>query len=829
MDPMGARVFHDLVDDIRYGFRQWMKVPLLSSVLLVTVAFCIGANVAVFSLVNAIWFEPYSYPELDRVVNIGMLWTKAGLGDKVQEISPRNFLDIKEASTSFEALGFHSDGKADIHLGDRVMRTDYAKVTPEIWDVARTQPLVGRVFNEDDIDAGNDKIAVLTYGLWMQLFGEVDDISGHEVRVDGEWYQVIGVMPQNFSLVRDTSRLWIPKVFSELERSAESRGMHGYQAIGRLKDNVSIASARQELDALYQGYLDKNPERRKFAADTGEGFGIAPVGDWVSDRSSGSMVLSVQGATVLILFIGCLNVAGILLVRGQRRVRELTMRHALGAGRLRIARQLVTETVLLFAFGGAAGLAVAYWLMTLLPSQIGFQDAFRHGGLPEINGTVFLLTLGLILLCGLVAGSIPAYVAAKGMQGNTLKTLNVGKTSGGHRNALQNTFVIAQVALAFVLLVGTGVLVRNVEGLLTEGFGCEVEDRITVEVAMPKYRFGSDRTETRKRINPLKEEALKQIRALPGVQDATFTNRVPLSKNNPLKNGFKPDNYEPGPGEMVFAIWYQVDSAYFRTMGIPLLSGRTFESSDAWDSPAVVVVSETIADRYYNGRDPINETLRFWGVDCTIIGVVGDTLDVPMHYGDGPTLYFHYTQWPVTRQVDDTTLVVWTQLPLETVRESIGNVLHSIDPMLTFDFATMEQIRDKAMVSRSAPMEIAAVFAVAAILLAAMGIYGILAASVSERTKEIGIRLSLGARKNSIFGGVLARAVRLTLVGLLLGSVLSVFPLRWMNTLLTEVDATALDIPLFTALLVVAVALLASYIPARRAIKTDPAFSLRYE
>jgi predicted permease len=709
------------------------------------------------------------------------------------------------------------------------MRIDYAKVTPEIWDVARIQPLMGRVFTEDDIDAGNEKVAVLTYGLWTQLYGDSEDIFDRDIRVDDDAYQVIGVMPQSFSLIHDASRMWIPKVFSERERSAESRGMHGFQAIGRLKRGVSLASARQELDAIYQGYLDENPERRKFAEETGESFGIAPVSDWVSDRSSGSMVLSVQGATVLILLIGCLNVAGILLLRGQRRVRELTMRHALGASRLRIARQMITETVLLFTMGGAVGLAVARWAMTLLSSQIGFQDAFQLGGLPEINTTVFLLTLGLILVCGLVAGSIPAYVAARGMHGNTLQTLNMGKTSGGHRNALQNTFVIAQVALAFVLLVGTGVLIRNVEGLLTEGFGCEIEDRIAVEVALPEYRFGSSRTDTRERINPLKDEVLKQVRALPGVQRATFANRVPLSKNHPIKNGFQPSNYEPGPGEMVFAIWYQVDSAYFQTMGIPLLSGRGFESSDTSDSPAVVVVSETVADRYYQGRNPINETLRFWGVDCTIVGVVGETLDVPMHYGDAPTLYFHYTQWPVTRQVDDATLVVQTELPLENMREPIGNVLHSIDPMLTFEFTTMEQIREKAMVSRSAPMEIAGLFAFAAILLAAMGIYGILAASVSGRTREIGIRLSLGARKSSIFRGVLARGARLTLIGLLLGSALSVFPLRWLNTLMTEVNATSLDMPIFAALLVVAVALLASYLPARRAIKTDPAFTLRYE
>ena len=828
-DTLGVRVYHDFTDDVRYGLRQLMKFPLLTSILLATVAFCIGANVAVFSLVHSIWLEPYSYPDLDRVVHLGMLWPKVGLGDKVQEISTRGYLDIKEASTSFEALGFHSGGRVDLHLGERVMRIDYAKVTPEIWDVARIQPLMGRVFNENDLDAGNDKVAVLTYGLWTQLFGDSEDILDREIRVDSDSYQVIGVMPQSFSLVQGTSRMWIPKVFSELERSEESRGMHGFQAVGRLKQGVAIASARQELDAIYQRYLEESPERRKFAEDTGESLGIALVGDWVSDRSSGSMVLSVQAAGVLILLIGCLNVAGIILVRGQRRIRELTMRHALGASRLRIARQLMTETVLLFAIGGGMGLVIARWAMTLLPSQIGFQDAFKLGGLPEINGTVFLLTLGLILLCGLVAGSIPAYVAMRGTLGNTLQTLNMGKASGGHRHALQNAFVIAQVALAFVLLVGAGALIRNVEGLLTEGFGCEPVDRIAVEVALPKYRFGSSRNETRERVNPFKDEALKQIRALPGVKNATFANRVPLSKNNPNKSEFEPGNYEPGPGEMVFAIWYQVDSAYFQTMGIPLLAGRSIAPSDTWDSPPVVVVSETIAARYYQGRDPIQETLRFWGVDCTIVGVVGDTLDVPMHYGDAPTLYFPYTQWPVTRQVEDTTLVVQTELSLENMREPIGNILHSIDPMLTFDFSSMEQIRDKAMISRSAPMEIAGVFAVAAILLAAMGIYGVLAASVSGRTKEIGIRLSLGARKSSIFGGVLARGARLTLVGLLLGSMLSIFPLRWLNTLLTEVNATSLDIPFFVALLVVAVALLASYLPARRAIKTDPAFTLRYE
>ncbi len=330
---------------------------------------------------------------------------------------------------------------------------------------------MGRVFNEDDLNAGNDKVAVLTYGLWTQLFGDSKVIRDREIRVDEDSYQVIGVMPRSFSLVNSTNRMWIPKVFSESERSAESRGMHSFQAIGRLNEGVTIASARQELDAIYQRYLDENPERRRFAEDTGESFGIAPVGDWVSDRSSGPMVLSVQGATFLILLIVCLNVAGIILVRGQRRIRELTMRHALGASRLRIARHLITETVLMFALGGGLGLALAQLAITMLPSHIGMHDFIQYGGFPAINGTVFLLTLGLTLLYGVVAGSIPAYVAMRGTRGNTLQTMNLGKTSGGHRNTLQSASVIAQVALAFVLLVGTGVLIRNVEGLLTEGFG----------------------------------------------------------------------------------------------------------------------------------------------------------------------------------------------------------------------------------------------------------------------------------------------------------------------------------------------------------------------
>jgi len=378
-------------------------------------------------------------------------------------------------------------------------------------------------------------------------------------------------------------------------------------------------------------------------------------------------------------------------------------------------------------------------------------------------------------------------------------------------------------------LTGTGVLVRNIWGLLAEGFGCAVEDRIVVSVDLPHYRFGNGVSDTLGKINPLKEAALRDLKALPGIKSAGFANRVPLADYNASKNDYSLDHYTPGPGEVLLAIWYQVDPGYFGAMGVPLLAGRGFRDSDTWDSQRVVIISEEIGARYFQDRDPIGANLRFWNRNCRIVGVAGETMDVPLHWGDAPTLYFPHTQWHVTRFVEDVSFVLHTELPVDTLAEPIRQTLHSLDPQLTFDITTVEGIRDKAMVTRRAPMEIARILALAAIFLTALGIYGVLAASVAERTREIGIRMSLGAERGSILKMVLARGGRLSLIGIGVGLVLSLFPLVWLNPLLTGVDTTSPDMLLASSLAVLAIVLLASYLPARRALTIDPVKTLRYE
>jgi putative ABC transport system permease protein len=507
----------------------------------------------------------------------------------------------------------------------------------------------------------------------------------------------------------------------------------------------------------------------------------------------------------------------------------MAMRHALGANRWRIARQILTETVLLFLIGGILALLVAQASLSYLPGLIGYEESLMHGGATEMNYRVILFTLGTALLAGSIAGALPALTAARKTLRNTLQALSRGVSPGRLGRRFQNAFVVTQVALALVLLTGAGVLVRNIWGLLDQGFGCAVENRIVLAVDLPRYRFGSGTADTLRRINPVKDEALQQLKALPGVMSAGFANRVPLADYNASKNSYTLPHYTPGPGEILIAIWYHVDSGYFETLGIPLLAGRGIRESDTWNSERVVVISKEIGDRYFQDRDPIGSTLRFWNRDCRIVGIAGETMDVPLHWGDAPTLYFPYTQWHVSRFVENVTFVLHTQLPIESMVEPIRQTLHSIDPQLTFDIATFEGIRDRAMITRRAPMETARILALAAVFLVVLGIYGVLAASVAERTREIGIRMSLGAARGSILRMILVRGGWLTLMGIGIGLVLSYFSLVWMNPLLTGVDTTSPDLLVAASLAVLAIALFASYLPARRALAIDPVTILRYE
>jgi predicted permease len=828
-DQRGWVWLESLGRDFLFAFRQFIQRRATTVVALLTLAVCLGANSAVFSLIYSVLLRPYPYPEAHRVVNLGMVWTKLPWGEMVQEISPLTFLEIEASAGSFTSVGFiEADKRVDIHLHDRVLRAPIASVTPGVWSVAAVNPMIGRCFQSHDLAAGEGKLAVLSYEFWRETLNSDRDLVGQRLQLDDGSYEVLGVMPPGFSLAGKQARLWIPKIFSPAERSEKSRGACAFQAIARLKDGISLEQARQELGRLHEGFLAAHPEAREQAQQLGATYGVAPLTTWVRSRAAGSSLFSVQAAAVLVLLVGCLNIAGILVVQTYGRLREFTLRGALGATPRRLARQLVTETVTLFLFGGALAVPVAILALRLLPRYFDLHQTMPYGQSVQFDWRVAAVALGVSFVAGLFAACLPVWCIARRGAGGALQALGYQTTAGKRQNWTQSAFVVAQVALALVLLTAAGVTLRNVHQLLAKGFGVAVENRVIAQVALPHYRYGEGFAATQAKINPFKQQALAKLRSLPGVKNATASNRVPLSADWPMKFGFEIPGYEPTPGELpgiTFA--YQVEPGFFRTLGMTLLHGRDLEASDGAGQEPVVIVSDQIARRYFAGREPLDAQLMFFGRTCRIVGVVGEIQNVPLSYGNAPTIYLASAQWPSFR--DETIFVVHTELPAEVMAPMVAKALATVDPLLSVQTTTGARLQRGAIFTQNAPAQIAGFFAAAALLLTALGLYGVLAHAVAQRTREIGIRLALGAPRPAILRMVLSRGAGLALVGSALGVLVSAPLLQMIKPLIVEKEAARPDVLVFAIGLILGVVLLASLLPARRATKVDPTEALRAE
>ena len=828
-DQRGWVWLESLGKDFLFALRQFARRRGTTVVALLTLALCLGANSAVFSLIYSVFLRPYPFPEAHRVVNLGMVWTKLPWGKMVQEISPLTFLEIEASAGSFASAGFiEADKRVDIHLPDRVFRVPIASVTPGVWSVSAVNPVIGRCFQSRDLAAGEVKLAVLSYEFWRETLNSDQAVIGQHIRLDDGSYEVLGVMPPGFSLAAKQARLWIPKVFSPAERSEQSRGACAFQAIARLKDGVSLEQARQELSRLHEGFLAAHPEAREQARQLGATYGAAPLTTWVSARAAGSTLFSVQAAAVLALLVGCLNIAGILVVQTHGRLREFTLRGALGATPRRLARQLVTETVTLFLCGGTLAVPIAMTALRWLPRYFDLNQTMPYGQSVRFNWQFVALTLGVSLVTGLLAAGLPVWCIARRDARRALQSLGYQATAGRNHNWTQSAFVVAQVALALVLLTAAGITLRNVHQLLAKGVGVAVENRIVAQVALPHYRYGEGFEATQAKINPFKQQALEKLRRLPGVKSATVSNRVPLSADWPMKFGFGIPGYEPTPGEqpgITFA--YQVEPGFFRTLGMTLLHGRDLEASDGASQEPVVIVSEQIARRYFAGREPLGAQLMFFGRACRIVGVVGETQNVPLSYGNASAIYLPSAQWPAFR--DEAVFVVHTELPAEVIAPAVTKALETVDPLLSVQTTSVVRMQRDAIFTQTAPAQIAGFFAAAALLLTALGLYGVLAHAVAQRTREIGIRLALGASRPAILRMVLSRGAMLALVGSALGVLGSIPLLQMIKPLIVDKEAASPDVLILAAGLILAVVLLASFLPAHRATKIDPTEALRAE
>ena len=799
-----------LWQDLRYGARMLARNPGFTAVAVLTLALGIGANTAIFSVVNAVLLRPLPYPDPDRVVRIEEHHEKFGRAN----LTGATFLDLREQNQAFShttafryfPYSLTGEGPPESVVGTRVAEGFFA--------VLRIGPLYGRAFQREEFHTGADQVVILSHGLWQRRYGSDSGIIGKTIALDSDPYVVLGVMPPRFQFPVQTD-LWLP--MSRERTLPENRRAHLFTVLGRLKPDRSVEQARTELDTLARRIEEENPNvdpGLSFSAVTLHERMVAPV------RPA---LLVLLGAVSFLLLIACANVANLLLARAISREKELVIRASLGAGRLRLVRQLLTESVLLGLAGGALGLLLALWgvdlILSLSPGDMPRLDEVG------IDWVVLGFTVLLSALTGVVFGLSPAVRAARMDLHPVLK--QGGRTSAGMGpDRLRSALVASEVAIALVLLIGAGLLARSFVGLLQVDPGYNANNVLTMFISLPDQKYPASRQQVE-----FYRQVLDRVQRLPGVVSAAVTNGLPTRRfpstifeieGRPNVRG----EWEPSADILA------VSGAAFRTLEIPLLKGQGFTESDTVDAPVVLLVNETLARRYWPNQDPLGRrvTMLDWGdpLPGRVVGVVGDVkmegLDEPV----APAIYYSYTQF-VDRVLGLYLLVRTTSDPLAlaaAVREQVWAV-DKDQPVSNIE--TMEQVVAGSVAQPRFIMMLLGTFAAVALLLSAVGIYGVISYSVSQRTHEIGIRMALGAQRRDIFRLVVGQGMKLTLIGVAVGLAGSFALTRFLQSLLFGVSATDPVTFAGVAALLAAVALLACYIPARRATKVDPMVALRHE
>ncbi len=820
-----------LLQDLRYGARMLIKKPGFAFVAIITLALGIGANTAIFSVVNGVLLRPLPYDEPNRLV---FLYEHA-TGFNEMSISYPNFTDWRAQNQVFEKIGVYNRDNYNLTGGGEVERLRAAQMSADAFDVLRVQPALGRVYSSEEDKPGANPVVVLSHGLWQRRFGGETNIIGRSLTLNDRNYTVIGVMPQGFQFPTRVE-MWVPA--GPLSDQWTGRGRHpGLFAVARLKPGVTLEQARADMNNVTAALEKQYPDSNK-----GHGATIIPLlENYVRDVRQALYVL--LGAVGFVLLIACANVTSLMLARAATRQKEMAVRAALGAGRWRIVRQLLTESVLLSIFGGGLGLLLAQWGVTaiLAISPTGAIPRVAEIGLDK---SVLLFTAAVALLTGLLFGLAPALQASRPDLQETLKETARGTT--GRRHWLRSAMVVTEIALTLILLVGAGLMIRSFFRLQQVNPGFSAESTLSFAVALPEKNYPD--TEPDKRISFF-NQVREKIEALPGVQAVGLSSGLPLG-NNGSQWSFTVVGPPPPPPEQMPSMEFCIaDAGYFETMRIPLRRGRWFneqdnrahlkpedlQGKDASDQFQAglrsIIIDEDFARRHWPNEDPIGKQVRLGrGNDdpvLTVVGVVGrvkmDGLRNDSEFVQG---YFPFRQFPSTNMV----FTVRTQIVPEQLIATVRQQVQAVDPnQPIYDVRTLAEIRAESVAPERLNLILLGIFAAVALVLALVGIYGVISWSVTERTHEIGVRMALGANMGDVLKLVIGHGMKLVGAGIGLGLVGALLLTRLMTALLFGVSATDPLTFASIALLLVAVALLACLIPARRATKVDPMIALRYE
>jgi putative ABC transport system permease protein len=800
----------EIMQDLRFGFRMLIKNPGFTLIAVLTLALGIGANTAIFSVVNAVLLRPLPYAEPERLV---WLWdTSPQLPTSTASLP--DFLDWKEQNRSFEHLAAYQKGNMFLETGDGTRDTPVGLVTPEMFALFRVNPILGRTFTAEETLPGRSRVAVLGYALWQNRFGSDPNVVGRTIELSGAAHMVIGVMPAGFSFPNQ-AELWRPL---PIDPNQLDRGPHYLYIVGRLKHEATLTRAQAEMSAIAARLAQQYPEQI-----AGHGVKLEPLRDVIVENI-GPALFILLGAVGFVLLIACANVANLLLARAGARQREIAVRTALGATRLRIVRQLLTESFMLAVGGGAAGLFIANlgvnWLVSLGPGTIPRVHEI------SIDPLMVGFTLLISLATGVLFGLAPALQVSRPDFTDALK--ESGRSSAGvQQNRLRSALVISEVALSLVLLIGAGLLIRSFAKLNQIDPGFDLDRTLTIGVTLLPNKYKED-----DRVASFYAQLLERAATTPGVASVGAISDPPLLGGT--SDYFTIEGRPPvAREERPLASYRVVTPRYFESMGIPLLSGRDIAESDTKQSPNVAIINQTLARRHFTGENPLGRRITLQGQErapLVIVGVTGDVRDLGLDEQPPPIVYVPFLQDPLSKNYQRSmSIVVRTKVDPGAIAGSLRATVTSLDQRLPiYALKPMSEVLRDSLARRRFNLILLSVFGGVALALAAVGIYGVISYSVAQRTREIGIRLALGAQKRDVLKLVVRQGMISALIGVALGLLAAFALTRLMGTLLFHVSVTDPLTFAVISLLLILIALLACTIPALRAIRLNPVAALRH-
>ena len=804
-----------MVKDIRFALRGLLQRPAFAVIAVLTLALGIGANTAIFSVVNAVLLRPLAANDPDRLMTFWHSLPAKGLPH--MDLNDALFAYYRDRTRTFESLAAHEDGEFALTGAGNPEVVTAAVVTFNYFSVLGREPLLGRTFTAQEDTPGNNNVAILSYALWQQRFGGNPNIVGQSINLDNNPTTVVGIMPADFNLPDPAERpgssgpaqLWVPKGLDP--QNANSWNL---SPVGRLKPGITASDAQQEIAALYQSF-SKERGVRLGEQDSGVTTVLLPLQRHIVGEVRRPLLV-LLGAIGLVLLIACANLTNLLLARAAARTRELAMRQALGASALRLARQTLTESLLLSFLGTVIGVLIALWIVTALKRMVASQ--IPHMESAGIDTTVLLFTTATMLITGVLCGLAPAFRAARVNLQDAIKEGARGSGSAASKR-LNNVFVISQLALSLVLLIGAALFLQSFRNLLNVDPGFRAENMLMVRLALPEQRY-----KDKARAESFYQQLRVGVSAVPGVQAAEFCQVVPFSGDG--QGG--PFTVEGFEGQEAKVAWLRSSTpGYFAAMGMTILKGRGFETSDTVASLPVAIVDEKLARTYSPQGDLVGKRIRIGdGPWMSIVGVVPNVKNRKLDEDAWPYVYRPASQW-IRRE---TMLVVRTANDPTSVIASVRSEVAKLDPELPLgDVSTIQQAINRSLVTTRLTNLLLAGFAGTALLLALTGIYGVMSLNVANRRSEFGIRLALGAQRINVLSLILAHGLRLAIVGVALGLLAAIAFTRLLKGLLFGISASDPLTFALIAMLLVGVTLLACWVPARRATKVDPLVALRYE